>query len=99
LVTPLKKSRDPRHVDTIYNIDVKGELKPCEHCAIGKAKQKAVPKVSTNQTTVFGERIFFDISWIKGTSQGGSNYWLLAVDEPTKFCWSRFLKKKSDLKT
>ena len=78
---------------------MKGELKPCEHCAIGKAKQKAVPKVSTNRATVFGERIFFDISWIKGTSLGGSNYWLLAVDEATKFCWSRSLKKKSDLKT
>ena len=32
-----------------YNIDLKGELKPCEHCAISKAKQKAVPKVSTNR--------------------------------------------------
>ena len=82
-----------------YNIDVKGELKPCEHCAISKAKQKAVPKVSTNRAEVFGERIFFDLSWIKGTSLGGSNYWLLAVDESTKFCWSRFIKKKSDLKT
>ena len=82
-----------------YNIDVKGELKPCKHCAIGKAKQKAVPKLSTNRATVFAERIFFDLSWIKGTSLGGSNYWLLAVDESTKFCWSRFIKKKSDLKT
>ena len=78
---------------------MKGELKPCEHCAISKAKQKAVPKVSSNRAEVFGERIFFDLSWIKGTSLGGSNYWLLAVDESTKFCWSRFIKKKSDLKT
>ena len=57
-----------------YNIDVKGELKPCEHCAISKAKQKAVPKVATNRAKVFGERIFFDLSWIKGTSLGGSNF-------------------------
>ena len=82
-----------------YNVDIKGELLPCEHCAVSKAKQKAVPKLSTNRATVFGERIFFDLSWIKGTSLGGSNYWLLAVDEYTKFCWSRFIKKKSDLKT
>ena len=82
-----------------YSIAVKGELETCEHCAIGKAKQKAVPKFATNRAQVFGERIFFDLSWIKGTSLGGSNYWLLAVDECTKFCWSRFIKKKSDLKT
>ena len=82
-----------------YKIEVKGDLKTCEHCAISKAKQKAVPKVSTNRAQLFGERIFFDLSWIKGTSLGGSNYWLLAVDECTKFCWSRFIKQKSDLKT
>ena len=81
-----------------YNVAVKGDLEKCEHCAISKAKQKAVPKISTNRAQLFGERIFFDLSWIKGTSLGGSNFWLLAVDECTKFCWSRFLKLKSDLK-
>ena len=82
-----------------YSIAVKGELETCEHCAIGKAKQKSVPKFAANRALVFGERVFFDLSWIKGTSLGNSNYWLLAVDECTKFCWSRFIKKKSDLKT
>jgi hypothetical protein len=44
-----------------YSIAVKDELKTCEHCAIGKAKQKSVPTFAVNRALVFGERIFFDL--------------------------------------
>jgi hypothetical protein len=35
---------------------------------------------------------------IKGESYGGSCFWALVVDDHTDYCWSLFLKAKSDLK-
>jgi hypothetical protein len=45
-----------------------------------------------------GERVYLDISSIKGESHGGSCFWALVVDDHTDYCWSLFLKAKSDLK-
>jgi hypothetical protein len=41
---------------------VRGALKPCESCAVGKAKQKNVPKKSDHVPTAKpGERLYLDI--------------------------------------
>jgi hypothetical protein len=39
-----------------------------------------------------------DISSIKDTSYGRSKFWELIVDNHTNYCWSIFLKNKSELK-
>jgi Reverse transcriptase (RNA-dependent DNA polymerase) len=44
-----------------------------------------------------GDRVMFDISSVDAFSQGGNKFWLLVMDEHTRYCWSFFLKHKSDL--
>jgi hypothetical protein len=45
-----------------------------------------------------GELMYLDICCIKTASLGGSKFWLLIVDDYTSMKWSRFLKKKDDLR-
>ena len=54
-----------------------GKLQKCEHCAIGKAKQKNVPKYVEKRDFSPGEGWSIDISSIKNSSAGGSKYWCL----------------------
>ena len=81
-----------------YNWDLTGKLDACVDCAVGKARQKNVNKSWTGGSKIPGERLFVDISSIKSESYGGAKFWALIVDDYTDFCWSFFLKKKSDLK-
>jgi hypothetical protein len=46
-----------------------------------------------------GERVYLDISSIRDESYGGSCFWVLLVDDYSDYCWSIFLKNKSDLKS
>jgi hypothetical protein len=69
----------------------------CVDCAISKAKQKNVPKVSKHSATEKGERVAIDITSIKTISYGGAKFWLMIQDEFTGKLWSYFLKAKSDL--
>jgi hypothetical protein len=62
------------------------------------ARQKNTNKISKGGSKNPGERFYIDISSIKGESFGGSRFWTFIVDDYTDFCWSYFLKKKSDLK-
>jgi hypothetical protein len=49
----------------------RGSMEPCESCAVVKAKQKNVPKKSEHvQAVKPGERIYLDISSIKGEKEG-----------------------------
>jgi hypothetical protein len=48
---------------------------------------------------VSGERVYLDISSIRDESYGGSCFWALLVVDYSDYCWSIFLKKKSDLKS
>ena len=85
-----------RNTAKYYGIKVNGELSTCEPCALGKSRQRNVNKVST-VTSDPGERIYLDISYINKKSLGGSNYWLLLLDDNTDHGWSYFLKRKSDM--
>ena len=38
-----------------------------------------------------------DIIYINSPSMGGSNYWVLIVDQATKFKWSFFVKFKDEM--
>jgi hypothetical protein len=48
---------------------------------------------------VSGERVYLDIRSIRDESYGGSCFWVLLVDDYSDYCWSNFLKNKSDLKS
>ena len=86
-----------RNTAHYYGITLTGKLPSCEECALAKAKQKSVSKVTPNSASKKkGERLYMDISSIRTTSFGGAKFWLLVVDEATDFCWSFFMKNKSD---
>jgi len=76
---------------------VTGKFDTCEACSIGKARQKNVNKEWKGGSTTPGERLFVDISSIKGNSFGGAKFWALIVDDFTSYCWSYFLKRKDEL--
>jgi hypothetical protein len=78
-------------------LHVVGKMETCSDCVMAKAKQKSVKKISTNKSIVAGERLGFDISYLRNPSFGSSKYWLLIVDEFSGMKWSLFLKRKSDV--
>jgi len=79
------------------NMELTGNLKPCEDCAVSKARQKNILKVNTNRSKIAGERLYIDLSGIKARSLGGSKYWVLIVDDATGMKWSYFIKTKDQL--
>jgi hypothetical protein len=82
----------------IHGLKLKGEFKVCEDCAVAKARQRNINEDWKGGSQVPGERVYLDISSIKGESYGGSCFWALVVDDHRGYCWSLFLKGKSDLK-
>jgi hypothetical protein len=81
-----------------YGYDVTGRFDVCEACSVGKARQKNINKEWKRGSLIRGERLYIDISSIKGTSFGGSKFWALIIDDFLSYCWSYFLKKMDDLK-
>ena len=78
--------------------EVIGTFDTCEACSIGKARQKNVNKDWKGGSLIAGERLYVDISSIQGVSFGGSKFWALIVDDYSGYCWSYFMKTKSELK-
>jgi hypothetical protein len=60
---------------------VKGALEKSEERALGKARQKNMPKISTSRLSRKAERLLIKISSMNNRSVGGSKYWLLIEDE------------------
>ena len=53
----------------------RGKLRACEHCAIAKARQKNVVKLSTaEKSTTPGERVFLDGTKLTIPKEGGGEY-------------------------
>jgi len=75
-------------------IDIQGPIPPCPSCAISKMKQSNTRKLSADKATERGERLCMDISSVKDKSSGGSKYWLMVIDEATRFQWSYFIPAK-----
>jgi transposase InsO family protein len=82
-----------------FGYDVVGNYMTCEACSVAKARRKNINKDWKGSSITPGERLYVDISSIKGESYGGSKFWALVVDDYSGYCWSYFLKQKSDLKT
>jgi hypothetical protein len=91
------------HRDTLnktaayYGVKLRGKLEPCYECSMAKIRQPNVGKDAKHKSTVPGERLFVDISSVKGTSFGGAKFWVLVVDNFTDKCWSFFVKQRSQL--
>jgi hypothetical protein len=56
----------------IHGLKLKGEFKVCEDCAVAKARQRNINKDWKGGSQILGERVYLDISSIKGESYGGS---------------------------
>jgi hypothetical protein len=91
-VDKLQKTAD------IHGLKLTGMLTICENCALAKARQKNVNKEWKGSSKIPGERIYLDISSVRDVSFGGAKFWVLIVDDYTDYCWSLFLKDKSELK-
>jgi hypothetical protein len=56
------------------SVTISGTLHACEACAVGKAKQKAVPKSDDREFSHPGELIYMDLVGIKTPSKGNKRY-------------------------
>jgi hypothetical protein len=78
-----------------------GELKPCQACAAGKAKQKNVPKASEHKSSkVSNERVYLDIATVKTPMEGPKvtkPHWRIIVDERSQLKFSDFYESKSGM--
>jgi hypothetical protein len=75
-------------------VEITGTLKTCEPCAVGKSKQKSVPKEDTRFVTVPGELLYMDIAGVHEPGKGGMKYWILFVYTLSGCSISRFAKQK-----
>jgi hypothetical protein len=83
----------------VHGLKLKGDFKVCKDFAVAKARQKNLKKDWKSQSQVSGERVYLDMSSIRDESYGGSCFWVLLIDDYSDYCWSIFLKNKSDLKS
>ena len=85
--------------NTANKMDLKltGKFIKCEDCALSKVRQKNLNKDHVPRATRKRERLFMDMSSIKHESLGKAKFWLLLIDDATDYCFSFFIKQKSDL--
>jgi hypothetical protein len=63
-----------------YGYEVTGKFEVCEACSVAKASQKNINKEWKGRSSIRG-RFYVDISSIKGTSFGRSEFWALIIDD------------------
>jgi hypothetical protein len=80
-----------RETSKLFGWKLTGNLQVCAGCAAAKAKARAVPKMTQEKATTPGERLFIDISGPYAKSAVGNQYWVMAVDDYTRKCWSYFI--------
>jgi hypothetical protein len=62
-------------------------------------KKDIVNKLWLGSSNIPGEVIYINVSSNKERNLGGTKFWVVVVDDYSDYCWSIFLKNKSDLKT
>ena len=78
-------------------LKMKGTMRECKGCGLGKIRQKNVSKERVPRAKNVGERMFMAISSIKHESTGGAKFWTLFMDACSGFPINRFLQNKSNL--
>ena len=86
-----------RRLAEAHGITLVGKLEPCEPCALAKSRRKNLGHGGISVTKNPGEKLWVDISSIRTASYGGNKFWVLVVDDRTDYCWSFFVKRKSDI--
>ena len=81
----------------LYGWKLTGKWQVCEHCTQAKIRQQNIGHGSNQPSKIKGERLYIDVSSIKGRRYGRTKFWNLIVDEATRMKWSICLKQKSDL--
>ena len=79
------------------NLRLTGKVMKCEDCTLSKARQKNLKKNFVPRGTKKGEQFFMDIYSIKYESLEKAKFQLLLIDDAMDYCFSFFMKKKSDL--
>jgi hypothetical protein len=64
----------------MLKIPTSGKATTCEHSAEAKIKKSKFEKEAHNTPTRIGQRISFDISSVRDSSQGGNKFWLPILD-------------------
>ena len=85
-----------RNTAKILGIKPEGDLEVCDSCSLSKARRKDLNKINTHKSNIPGERIYADISYVNSLSLGKKRFWILFVDEYSRFKWSNFVERKSD---
>ena len=66
----------------------------CEGCCAGKMKE-SFNKSTDSRAVLPGLRLHADLSGIKAPSIRGYRYFLLVIDDATRYCWIAFVKEKT----
>ena len=81
-----------------YKVNLTGKVDNCLSCSLEKIRQKNIPKKNKDKSKTPGERMYMDVSSMtRKPIMGGKQYWVMLVDEATKYKKSFFLKKKNEL--
>jgi hypothetical protein len=86
-----------RKMAEYYGLKLRAQFNTCFECSLAKIRQRNVGKTTTKTSTVPGERLMVDISWVKSPSFRGSKFWIMVLDDCTDMCWSIFVSAKSYL--
>jgi transposase InsO family protein len=69
----------------------------CEACHLGKSHRTPLPQQSTTRSTAPLELVHMDVCGpFRVPSAGGSRYWLLIVDDYSRWAFLRTMKEKSE---
>ena len=79
-----------------YKVDLTGKVNNCLSCSLEKIRQKNIPMKNEDKSENPGGRMYLDFSSMRKPSMGGRQYWMMLVDEATKYKKSFFLKKKNE---
>eukprot|EP00249_Psilotum_nudum_P001402 c13868_g1_i1 orf=131-469(+) len=70
---------------------------PCEACMMGKQQRKAFPQETSNHAKAPLQLVHADLSGKAPTQAlGGCNYYMLIVDDYSRYMWVYFLWDKAE---
>jgi transposase InsO family protein len=68
----------------------------CEPCIRGKHHRDPFPQRASHRATSFLERIHSDLHQLPVLTSSGLRYWLLFIDDYSRYFWIYLLRKKSE---
>jgi transposase InsO family protein len=69
----------------------------CEPCIRGKHHRDPFPQRASHRATSFLERIHSDLHQLPVLTSTGFRYWLLFIDDYSRYFWIYLLRKKSEM--